>query len=362
MMALKSLSTLRVLAAATLMAGCISLAHGQVVPNPPVLTVEGGSTVDPGNPGRPILFDDFNYVVGRTDSAASKRAAFMAKGWAGYKDEVSNPNGAAGYLYTTTSIPGYSGRMPGVSGSGRVLAMEGLPTSLGVPHNNLNQTDFYLSYGREGTVGQYNNVPGNVWFQFWVFINNTGSQTSNWSSRNKWIYPSDDGHASGSGAENAWLLSIRPNSQEGPVQTGPRAYIVNKIEAGSGGTTTSDSPLGGGYIGANLAPSAYTESGRWELYKVHIDHASVNGRYEIWKRTLGTQTWQKTTEWISGVTPGFTWITQPALRGGHNMFKIPTTWGTADFGDLSTNYDAWVYLADFAMAAREADLPTYSGY
>jgi hypothetical protein len=340
------------------------LAQAQVTPNPPVeLTVDGGTTVDPGtgSPGNPRFFDDFDYIVGRLDSGEAKTAAFTAAGWSGIKDETTQPRRASGYIYTVTSIPGYSGQMPGLSGSGRVLALEGLPTTMGIPSYGGNQTDFYLAYGT--AAGPQTNVPGNVWFQFWVYINDYGSQQSHWSNRNKWIYPNDDGQASGDGTENAYLISLRPSSQAGTAQPrGARSYVVNKIESGSGGTVVSNSPEGATYIGANLAPNdGYIQPGRWELYKIHVDHASVNGRYEVWRRPMGSQSWQKTTEWISGTTPGFTWITQPGLRAGHNMFKIPTTWGTAQTAD-TTNYDCWVYMADFAMATREADLPTYGSY
>lgn len=360
----RSSSVLRVTAGICLVAlGSISMASAQTRPNPPTtLTIDDGTTTEPGrnNPGSPRFFDDFNYPVGRLDSGAAKTAAFGAAGWTAIKDETTRPRGASGYLYTVTSIPGYTGIMPGLSGSGRVLAMEGLPTTMGIPSYGGNQTDFYLVYGSPS--GPQTNVPGNVWFQFWMYINDSGSQRSHWSSRNKLIYPSDDGTAEGGGTENAYLISIRPSSQHGVSQPyGASAYVVNKIEPGNGGTVTSDAPEGPTYIGANREPTnGHSQGNRWYLYKIHVDHASVNGRYEVWMRPMGG-TWQKTTEWISGVTPGFTWITQPGLRAGHNLFKIPTTWGTAKTDDR-TNYDAWVYLADFAMATREADLPTYGSY
>lgn len=354
----------RLLASGGLVAmALVSTANAQTRPNPPTeFTAEDGTPV-PTVPGGLLFFDDFNYVVNKLDSAETKRAVFTAAGWSGYKDQQLR-EGASGYLSTVTSVPGYSGRMPGRSGSGRVLRLEGLPTTLGNFSGSAgtwrNQTDFYLSYG--SPAGPQSNVPGNVWFQFWIYINDYGDERSHWANRNKLIYPSDDGTASGDGTQNAYLISIRPGSQQGTTQQyGARAYVVNKIEAGNGGTVVSDAPEGSTYIGANLrSADGYLVPNRWYLYKVHIDHASEHGRYEVWMRPLSGQ-WVKTTEWIGGVTPGFTWITQPGLRAGHNMFKIPTTWGTAKQDD-NANYDAWVYLADFAIATDEAALPVYSDY
>ncbi len=363
-MAKRAQKALRIVIGTSLMIlGSISIARAQVQPNPPSgLSAEGGTTVPTPPPPGVVFFDDFNYIVNKFDSAETKIARFTAAGWSGMKDEQTRPGGASGYLSTVTSIPGYSGQIPGRSG--RALRMEGLPTTLGNisgPSGTWrNQTDFYLSYG--SAFGSQTSVPGNVWYQFWIYINDSGNERSHWSNRNKLIYPSDDGTASGSGTENAYLLSLRPSSQSGVVQArGARAYVVNKIEAGNSGRVVSTSPEGDTYIGANLRPSdGYAQPNRWVLYKIHIDHSSVNGRYEVWHRLMGGD-WVKTTEWIGGVTPGFTWITQPELRGGHNMLKIPTTWGTAQQTD-SSNYDAWVYLADFTIATRESDLPVYEGY
>jgi hypothetical protein len=342
--------------------GLIAISSAQVPPDPPSgITIDGSAAI-PGTPGNTVFFDDFGYVVNKFDSAESKIAAFTQAGWSGVKDERTQPGRASGYLSTVNSVPGYSGLIPGRSG--RALRMEGLATTMGDfsgPSGSWrNQTDFYLTYGT--SAGPQTNVPGNVWYQFWIYVNDYGNERSQWSNRNKLIYPSDDGTATGAGTENAYLISLRPSSQEGIVQDrGARAYVVNKIEAGNTGTVSSDSPEGPTYIGANLRPAdGYITPNRWHLYKVHVDHASVNGRFEVWHRPMGGS-WVKTTEWIGGVTPGFTWITQSGLRAGHNLFKMPTTWGTAQPTDNS-NYDAWVYMADFAMASRESDLPVYQSY
>lgn len=336
----------------------VSFAAAQVPPNPPSgLNIDDGiSEPDPGSPGNPIFFDDFGYVVDKLDSADAKRAKFHAAGWNSVKDEQTRPGGAYGYLSTVSAIPGYSGRMPGRSG--RVLRMEGLPTTLGdfSSSSYRNQTDFYLSYGSPS--GPQSNVPGDVWFQFWVYINDYGNERSHWAARNKLIYPSDDGTASGDGMENAYMIHIRPSNQAGVKQPyGANANGVTHIE---GATVISNAPEGPGRLGHNLTSSGYQLPNGWYLHKYHINHSQTNGTYEHWIRPMNGQ-WRKTSEWISGVTPGFTWITHAHQRPGHNLFKLGTTWGTAQQDD-ATNYDAWLYLADFAMASREADLPKYDNY
>lgn len=345
---------------AVVMLGGVSVASAQVPPNPPTgVTIGDGASepTDPGSPGNPIFFDDFGYVVNKTDPADTKRARFSAAGWSGVKDEQVQPGRSFGYLSTVSSIPGYSGRIPGRSG--RALRMEGLPTTLGdfsSAGNYRNQTDFYLSYG--SASGPQTNVPGNVWFQFWVYVNDYGSERSHWAARNKIIYPSDDGTASGDGMENAYMLHFRPSNQAGITQ--PYGPNMNGVAHMEGSVITSSAPEGASRLGHNRSSSGHQTGNGWYLHKFHIDHSQTNGVYEHWIRPMGGQ-WRKTTEWIGGVTPGFTWITHAHERPGHNMFKLGTTWGTAQ-GDDRTNYDAWLYLADFAMAGREADLPTYDTY
>lgn len=407
---------------------------------------EVSANVNPGDPppntdpGNPLFFDDFDYVVAQAASSAAKSAAFQAAGWSGLKDSTTAGMGnAGGTISTETSIPGYSGSMPGLSGSGRILRMAMLPTTkwkLGT--GGRNQSDTYLTY--KTAAGPQTNVPGNSWFQFWIYVNNYGDEQSHFSDRNKLIYPSDDGTATGAGTDASWLLSIRPSSQMGVgrLPYGAQAHIVNHLSAGGGAGTISGSnmPEGAGYTGCNLQPSTPQQPNGWYLVKVHIDANSVNGTYEVWIRQKGSQTWIKTTEFIGG-QGGFTWVTQPLLRPGHNLFKLCTTFGVSTGVAISTmssanpivcttaiahgltngqevgfsaltgaftalhgvthiatvlssttfsvpvngsgfaayqtssadiliteptDYNCWLYFADFALATSEADLPTYGDY
>jgi hypothetical protein len=67
------------------------------------------------------------------------------------------------------------------------------------------------------------------------------------------------------------------------------------------------------------------------------------------------QPWRKTTEWLGGVTPDFTWPLLPQADDGNKTIRVPTTVG----GVTSKWADYWIYLDDFAMATCEDDLPAY---
>lgn len=87
----------------------------------------------------------------------------------------------------------------------------------------------------------------------------------------------------------------------------------------------------------NISESVTTN--RWTLVKIHVDTSSPSARYEAWMRPLGGS-WIKTAEWISGVTPGFTWTVSPAHVGGHRTFRMPSTMGRAS----GSGYDSWHYM------------------
>lgn len=298
-----------------------------------------------------MFFDDFEYAVGRSDVAAE--SLFQQYGrWNGAKTEQSNQSGANGYLYTATSIPGYSGALPG-GASTRVLVMEARPASQGF------QTDFYLEYGN-GESSAYNNaVPGNVWFQFWIYVNHYGSQLS-YFDEGKFIYACNAAYPCHS---HKWMLSLGTQSTEpfwsslGTPSTGS-AFLNNGVnttyENVSVVTNTNADPGNEWKLGQYNTGERITAN-RWTLVKIHLDTSTQSGRYEAWMRPLGGS-WTKVVEWIDGVTPGFTWRVSANHVGGHRTFRMPSTIGRAS----GTSYDAWIYMDDFAMARSEGGLPTYS--
>lgn len=298
-----------------------------------------------------LFFDDFEYTVGRNDVAAA--SLFQQYGrWNGAKTEQSNQPGANGYLYTAASIPGYSGALPG-GASTRVLVMEARPAS------QLFQTDFYLQYGN-GESSAYNNaVPGNVWFQFWIYINHSGTQLS-FFDEGKFIYACNTSYPCHS---HKWMLSLGTQSTEplwmslGTPSTGS-VFLNNGVNTTydniSVVTNTNAEPGNEWKLGQYNTGERIT-SNRWTLVKIHLDTSTQSGRYEAWMRPFGGS-WTKVVEWIDGVTPGFTWRVNASHVGGHRTFRMPSTIGRAN----GTSYDAWIYMDDFAMARSEGGLPTYS--
>ena len=115
---------------------------------------------------RVVFMDRFEYAVGRSDPNAAQ--LFIQNGWSHAKTQQSA--NARGYLHTVTSIPGFSGAFPGTNSS-RVLAIEALPGTLN------GQTDFYLQLGNGESAASDDYIPGDVWFQFWIYPQNYGKQS-----------------------------------------------------------------------------------------------------------------------------------------------------------------------------------------
>jgi hypothetical protein len=313
-------------------------------PNPP-------ATVP--NPADLVFFDNFEYAVDRQDTNAG--ALFLQHGlWSGYKTEQSN-SGANGFLYTATSIPGYSGAFPG-GASSRVLVMEALPSSQGF------QTDFYLQYGNGENAAYDNAIPGNVWFQFWVYVNHYGSQLSYFDA-GKFIYACNAAYPchthkwmmtlSGRSAEPFWQDLGTPT--DGSAFMSNIANTIYPVNDPVSTITNTAADTGNEWKLGQTNTAEHFTANRWTLVKIHLDTSTQAGRYEAWMRPMGGS-WTKTAEWISGVTPGFTWTINASHVGGHRVFRMPTTIGSAS-GSLS--YDAWIYMDDFAMARSEAGLPVY---
>ncbi len=279
--------------------------------------------------GAVLLYDDFEY---NADNARS----FVTTGpWTYVKaentTETNNSNdGGRGWLTTVTSIPGFSGSFP--TQGNRILKMAGLPGTTG------NQTDFYLT----GPA-----IPGDVWFQFWIYVNRYGNEMSEWASRDKFIYPCAFDYPCRS---QKWLFflgynSYPPNSVNAPAGG---AYLIERDNrVGSvynGYTRGNETKLGQHYVGTRL------RANMWQLVILHFDttHTSTGNAYEAWIDGI------KVTEWIDGVTPGFSWtIPSP---GGHRVFRMPTTWPGANNNEL---YDKWVYMDDFVVATAASDLPAF---
>jgi hypothetical protein len=326
---------LRVFGVGLALASLGPLANAQSRPNPPnPLSIVGGTTVPDGSSA--TFFDNFEYAVGRSDTNA--RSTFMSHGWTGVKTNQMGDTGN-GYLYTTTSIPGYTGTMP--SGS-RVLVIEALPRALvGAPE--FIQTDFYLQLGRDN--GPTTAIPANVWFQFWMYPANTTQQPSRYARRSKWLYACRTFYPC---PNEGWLFQIGSGgyqATDGPLANNFLALsAIHDVDY----TLADEYPTNNFKLFQNRS-TAQVLPNQWTLVKLHMDTSGPNGRYEAWIKPRGGQ-WTKVSEWIAGTTPGLNWPLAGDRRTGHSILRMPTT---------VNDYDSWTYMDDFAMATSEAALPQY---
>jgi hypothetical protein len=294
-----------------------------------------------------VFMDRFEYAVGRSDPNAAQ--LFIQNGWSHAKTQQSA--NARGYLHTVTSIPGFSGTFPGTDSS-RVLAIEAKPGTLG------GQTDFYLQLGTENTPEM---IPGNVWFQFWVYPQNYGSQTSLHGTRNKFLYVTNDMYPSHS---HKWMIEEKCNSGA-PTYDQPdgcpsiRPWLT--LRQTDGVSTISYTGPGSDdpdYRGDELGMQNTAESlvpNRWTLVKMHFDTSTTSGRWRVWLKRQGGQ-FVQVANWQNGVG-GLVWTIPSAQVGGHRMLRMPTTVGGTD----SQWHDYWIYMDDFVMATTEGELPVYAG-
>ena len=299
-----------------------------------------------------VLFDTFDYVVGRTEANTTAIPKFQTGGWSSAKRMPTN-TGAVGYLYTVSqaemqATTGYSGPMPG--GGSRVLKME-VPPGTG-------QTDFWLNYS-----GGANTVPGNVWFQFWIYSNHYGSEQGGLVDRTKFLYPTNNGYPSSTDkwlfVLSSWTAMPQDSRPYGVTTGGEFAPITRDSTVGTVNYSAAADSSNVSKLGPNLVSGTQglVQANRWTLVKVHYDTSVANrGVFEVWLRPYGGS-WTKTTEWIGGVTRDFTWTGFPA--GGHSEFRMPTTIPAA--ANATNNVGSYYYMDDFAMATSEDSLPVYDG-
>jgi hypothetical protein len=305
-----------------------------------------GTLVGPAD-ARVVFIDNFEYQVGRNDPNA--RTIFMSHGWTHVKTQQVSSGG--GYLYTVPSIPGFAGRFPGLN-STQVLAIEALPGTMQA------QTDFYLQLGDGGSSAYDNTIPGDVWFQFWVYPQNYGSQLSRYGSRNKFMYVCNAEYPC---RTHLWMLSqgAPTYNPEDPYPLGdPSTGEFNLYLADSGSPSVIWDSLKTerqDIIGVHDT-SEWMAANRWTLVKMHFNTTATTGNsWEVWLRPYGGA-WTKVSEWIGGQTPGFTWDIPADSVGGHRVLRMPTTVGSPD----SQWYDYWMYIDDFVIATTEEELPSYS--
>lgn len=300
-----------------------------------------------------ILFrDNFEYVVNRNQTGNASTTFSNQGGWTWAKTRQDTYGaGSNGYIYTTSTIPGYGGSFPGADSS-RVLAMEFLPATLG------GQTDAYLAIG--GPSFPANKIPSNVWIQFWVYLQRQPGQMSRFG-RGKFLYPSKTGNYPANPETGLdWLFIFKDSESYYPWfqdSTSPGNTIFMMESYGK-----ANYGLGDAWQEHKLGPNVTRgqhdiRANTWTLIRIHYDTSgssplapSGQGVWRMWKSTDGSN-FTQVANWIGGVTPNFTWPIQNS-QGGHRALKVGTT---------VDNYDSWFYLDDFVIASSEASLPRYSG-
>lgn len=298
--------------------------------------------VPPPPAPEPLFIDNFNYVADMND--IDVRNAFIANGWNSCKSMPWAP-GAKGKLGTVTSIPGFPGNFP--SGSPRVLALHALPI-------DQNGTDFYLQYGGEGATAIPETIPGDVWFQFWIYINRFGDEMSQIDGRNKFLYVCNGNYP----CQNAkWMLSIGSSSREPHVRIlrpdeGAFLQFAPNTQVATIAHTYATAPENQWKLGQQNVDT-YIRMNEWTKVKVHYDTSTASGKVEAWLQRRGSFE-IKVAEWIDGVTPGFTWRINPEHIGGHKTLRMPTV-----FGPSALNYpvNTFMYMDQFVFASSEEALP-----
>lgn len=298
-----------------------------------------------------VIQDSFEYTVGR--STTDKDTPFQAAGWTGVKSEPQD-TGANGYLYTIGygSISGGCGTSP--NGSDTALAIEALPATESA------QTDFYLQLGNTSVA--VDTIPGDVWFQFWSCSQDTGSNQSARSNRNKFIYVCNaGGYPCSDHLWMFWDVACDYNPLACPDGDPSDGTLVWGLGSATGASTIA-------YTGSGYDPdtqdqvdqsrAVYNTANTWVLTKMHINTTATSGNsWEMWQRVYGNANWTKTAEWIGGTTPDFVWNIGAGDVGGHRELRMPSTVGHAT--DNAQRWDYYLYMDDFTIANTENDLPTY---
>jgi hypothetical protein len=292
--------------------------------------------------GELVFFDDFEYDVGREDPDAGTVFLAAGYGWAKTEQDTGAHQGGAGYLYTVSSVPGFSGTFPG-AGS-RVLALEARPNMYPPPENfPYTQTDFYLQIGSESNPEA--TIPANLWIQFWVYINDSGDQQSEFPTRSKFFYPSASEPLYPSSDER-WLFMNGRSCFEAEAGGISDNYLCMRPPAADF-VASEDYPTNANKLGQNLSSKQILANG-WYLVRLHVDTSAPQGSWEAWLRGQNEPAMTKIAEWIGGVTPSFSWPLPPEQQTNLRAIRIPTT---------VNEFDSWMYMDDLAIATSESALP-----
>lgn len=303
-----------------------------------------------------LVQDAFEYDAPRQGTGADIMQA-PAGPWTRVKaNNMTGSPYACGYLYTTTTIPGYSGPFPGVN-SNRVLCSEHLPSTLdcdqGAPGacagGRWLQSDTYFGYGASGSRA----LPADLWIQFWMYPQHHVSQPSRFY-RGKFLYAcgEDTFFSTCPNGGMDWLGIFKDDQSYATffetAQTDGNLYYaittaghatyddgINEPAVELGHNQTA----GGGVFLANT----------WYLVKMNYNMTNpTTPMFRMWVRTPGETQWTTYANYVGGTTNHLTW--QAAYPNGQYWMSIL---------QMNDCYDMWMYFDDFVIADAETDLPTY---
>lgn len=294
--------------------------------------------------GEVIIRDNFEYAV---DRDTSDKSAFVSTGgWTGWKSRPRD-TGAAGFTYTTTSIPGFVGAFPGTS-STRVLCSEHLPDTYGVE-----QSDTYLHFWGAGSGNQ--KIPPTFYVQFWIYFQYYGDQLSRFTA-GKFIYPCGDDVSGGTctTAHVDWLVIFREAFAGAPLESSVPAeaghvYLWTDTQGMADYAYPGVEDANHWKLGPNQvnAATAQFQPNTWYLVRMYYDFSTNNPTHKMWRRTAAESEFTLLTDYVDGTTQYLTWT--PYTTSGYFGINL-----------MEMNYDdAWFYMDDFVIATTEADLPTY---
>ena len=301
-----------------------------------------------------IQQDNFEYEASRTGTGAD--ALITSGGWTAIKaiNMTGTPN-ACGYLFTTTSIPGFSGSFPGQS-STRVLCSEHLPFT-----NNCDQGAGSCAGGRwlqsDTRFGYGSNssrvLPANVWIQFWMYPQYYGDQLSRFN-RGKFLYSCGENtyFSTCSTGGMDWMGIFNENQSYASEcnTTAPDGQFYYSIDT-QGHASFDDGGVCGetDTLGWNQGGNGYLLSNQWTLVKMNYNMSNASTPiFRMWTQPQGGTEWTLYAEWIGGTTEDVSWTAE--FTSGQYWVSVL---------EMNDCFDMWMYFDDFVIATTEGDLPVY---
>ena len=138
--------------------------------------------------------------------------------------------------------------------------------------------------------GSANYIPGDVWFQFWIYPQNYGNQRSRYGTRNKFLYVCNDAYPCHS---HLWMVGQGSNvysaTNSTPLGDPSNGEFFWNMSSASGVSTidyANGDPWSRDQLGQNT--TEWMRANRWTLVKMRFrsNSTTANG-WEVWLRPQG---------------------------------------------------------------------------